>query len=63
MSSSGQGGPGEKKDESKGLKKFMRRASLVLKPKSKRQSVSDASASAPKDSGAVAESSSTAPAG
>ncbi|KAL6719263.1 hypothetical protein ACLMJK_003501 [Lecanora helva] len=67
MSSSGQGGPGDRKDEPKGLKKFMRRASLVLKPKSKRQSVSgppastSASASAPKDSSAAAESAPAAP--
>lgn len=61
MSSSGQGGPADKKGEPKGLKKFMRRASLALKPKSKRQSVSDASAFAPKESGAAASSGPTAP--
>ena len=60
MSSSGPGGPGDKKDEPKGLKKFIRRASLVLRPKSKRQSVSGASAFAPKDSGTGVASGSTA---
>jgi hypothetical protein len=48
MSSLGQGGPGGAEDNPKGLKKFMRRASLVLKrDKSKRQSISDGSAFAP----------------
>ena len=58
MSSTGQGGAGGTEDQEnpKGLKKFMRRASLVLKrDKSKRQSVSDASAFAPvQETGALA---------
>ena len=41
MSSSGQGGSGGQEDKPRGLAKFMRRASLVLKrDKTKRQSLS-----------------------
>ena len=44
MSSSGQGGSGGQEDKPRGLAKFMRRASLVLKrDKSKRQSLSSES--------------------
>ena len=48
MSSSGQGGAGGSEDKPRGLTKFIRRASLVLKrDKSKRQSISGSSALAP----------------
>lgn len=58
MSSSGQGGSGEQGDKPRGLAKFMRRASLVLKrDKSKRQSLSGPSQLAPvSDSGAASSS-------
>lgn len=61
MSSSGQGGSGGREDKPRGLAKFMRRASLVLKrDKSKRQSISNPSAlAAVSDSTVPTQSSST----
>ena len=48
MSSPGQSGAGGSEDKPRGLTRFMRRASLVLKrDKSKRQSISGSSALAP----------------
>lgn len=63
MSSSGQGGSGGPEHKPRGLAKFMRRASLVLKrDKSKRQSMSNPSGLAPISDSVVPTQSSSTPA-